>query len=141
MEMVRDTLREAFGLTDGEDEQHGPDISHPPNQVFDLLSARRRRIGLRVVAALDDGETMSQKQFAREIAAVELDSTPEMVASNEYKSVYNALLQFHLEKMVAADVVSWAERAKEVGRASETEDVARLLEEIEACCADYQEPE
>ncbi|MFB6140046.1 MAG: hypothetical protein ABEJ26_06400 [Halosimplex sp.] len=139
--MVRDTIREAIGLSDSDDGPPRPDVALPPNQVLDLLSSRRRRIAVRVTATLDAEEIVGQNEYARQIAAIERGCDPETVTSGEYKSVYNTLLQFHFEKLEAADVVNWSERAKDVGRGPEAADVAHLLSVIEAHCDDYEEPE
>lgn len=139
--MVRDTIRKAISLSDTDDEPPRPDVALPPNQVLDLLSSRRRRIAVRVTATLGDEEIIGQNEYARQIAAIERGCEPEIVTSGEYKSVYNTLLQFHFEKLEAADVVNWNERAKDVARGPEAADVAHLLSLIEAHCEEYEEPE
>lgn len=139
--MVRDTIFEAISLSDTDDEPPRPDVSLPPNQVLNMLSSRRRRIAVRVTATLGDEEIIGQNEYARQIAAIERGCEPEAVTSGKYKSVYNTLLQFHFEKLEAADVVNWNERAKDVARGPEAVDVAHLLSLIEAHCEEYEEPE
>lgn len=73
--------------------------------ALDLLRNERRRLTMREVTALDLGETVTVRDLAHEVAAIEQDTHPDALPWTASKSAYVALLDTHLPKLAAANVV------------------------------------
>lgn len=77
----------------------------PLDVVFDLLSSARRRHV--VYHLLDESETTTLGELARQLAAIETGKPAQAVSSAERKRVYIALYQCHLPKMDDAGVIEF----------------------------------
>lgn len=103
--------------------------------AFDLLRNERRRLTIRKVAELYPGQRIHVRDLAHEIAAVEQDAEPAELSFTESKSAYVALLDSHLPKLAAADVVVVEEddrSRRTVGRGAALEGFVEFLDESEA---------
>jgi len=89
-------------------------------EVFDILSNRRRRYAL---YALADDRTATIGSLAERIAAWENDCPIEEVTSAERKRVYTALQQSHLPKLERTGLVSFDH---ESGRVRPTDTVQEM---------------
>jgi len=74
------------------------------SEVYHALSASRRR---HVIQLLYDAEdrTLSVRNLAREITAIEQGVPINRATGESYRSVYNALTQTHLPTLADADIV------------------------------------
>jgi hypothetical protein len=79
------------------------------NELFDILSNRRRRYALHQLTRVD-GE-VELGPLAEQVAAWENDVAVDEVTSAERKRVYTALQQSHLPKLDEAGVVDFDKRA------------------------------
>lgn len=75
------------------------------DEMYTLLSSRRRRNVLHALAAFGGRSTLSE--LARQLAAWETGKPPEAVTSTERKRTYTALRQTHLGKLAAHGVVAY----------------------------------
>lgn len=101
------------------------DDALPLDIVFDILSNRRRRIILDVLASEDEPTTLGA--LAELIASIENGKPEASLSSKERKRVYICLLQSHLPKMDDADVIDYDEDRKTVGAGDNLESVVRYL--------------
>lgn len=79
------------------------------DEVFEVLSNRRRRYVLHYLQ--QNGERASLSDVAEQVAAWENDTEIEAISSDERKSAYTSLRQFHLPKMAEKAVVEFDPRA------------------------------
>lgn len=86
------------------------------DDVYQLLSNRRRRLVIVRVFVLGSDETVAASTLARQIAAVETESEPETVAGDDYDTVRNGLIQTHLPALADAQIITYDDRAKCVAR-------------------------
>lgn len=91
------------------------------DEIFDLLSARRRRILVLFLEGTD--EEPSLMDLAGQIAAKEMETDPENVTRKQRKRVYVALYQTHIPKLEDAGVIEYDDANKVV----ELTDRAQLL--------------
>ena len=83
-----------------------PEPSEPTeDEVFDVLSSRRRRYALHMIKGRD--EAVELGDVAEQVAAWEYGEDVADVSYDERKRVYTALQQSHLPKMDDAGVVSF----------------------------------
>ncbi|SEW18121.1 hypothetical protein SAMN04487945_1973 [Halobacterium jilantaiense] len=83
-----------------------PEPSEPTeDEVFDVLSSRRRRYALHMLKGRD--EAVELGDVAEQVAAWEYGEDVADVSYDERKRVYTALQQSHLPKMDDAGVVSF----------------------------------
>jgi DNA-binding transcriptional ArsR family regulator len=107
---------------DGDESTGSTDQPSEPTEqeVFDILSNRRRRYALYALA--DDG-TATIGSLAEQIAAWENDCTVADITPAERKRVYTALQQSHLPKLERTGLISFD---RESGRVRPTDTVDRM---------------
>lgn len=98
------------------------------NDIFEVLSNRRRRFTLHYLQHHDGAEI---GDVATQIAAWENDERIEEVASNERKTVYTALQQFHLGKMEEKGVVEFDRRAGTIELTDTADSIDIYLEVVD----------
>ena len=79
------------------------------DDLFEILSNRRRRYVLHLLKNADDGRA-DLSEVAERIAAWEHDTTPEQLSYDQRRSVRTALYQHHAPKMDETGVVEFHER-------------------------------
>lgn len=77
----------------------------PANDVFDVLSNRRRRYALHYSKSHPGPVSLSE--LSRHVAAWEQGADPEALAYEDRKSAHTSLSQFHLPKMHEAGLVEF----------------------------------
>ncbi len=95
---VKTVLESLRGLFKGE-------TSLSPQQIFSVLSNRRRRFVLHYI--LQNGEETTIRKLTEQIAAWESSTDTEYVDSAARKRVYTALQQNHLPKMDEAGIINF----------------------------------
>lgn len=108
------------GDEDTSDEPTDRPTEPTEQEVFDILSNRRRRYAL---YALLNEETATIGSLAEQIAAWENDCTIDEVTSAERKRVYTALQQSHLPKLERNGLISFDQ---ESGRVRPTDTVEQM---------------
>ncbi|MFC4359791.1 hypothetical protein ACFO0N_17740 [Halobium salinum] len=99
-----------------------PDSGATPDEVFDVLSNRRRRYTLHYLGRRS-GEVVEVRDVAEQVAAWENEKPVERVDRAERKRVHTALHQFHLPKLDDHGFVDYDSRR---GRAALGETAAGL---------------
>lgn len=121
----------AFGSPDGP-EVVGMAVSTPDgpsrDETFHLLRNERRRRLLRFLREADPPAAIGD--LATRVAAVENDTTPRLVTSDQRKRVYTALQQVHLPALDEADVVDFDRDRGLVRPTEHTEDVTVYMEVV-----------
>jgi len=107
---------------DSDSSSESTERHHEPTEqeVFDILSNRRRRYALYALAD-DDAATIGS--LAEQIAAWENECTVTDITSAERKRVYTALQQSHLPKLERTGLVSFD---RESGRVRPTDTVEEM---------------
>ena len=99
------------------------------DDAFEMLSNRRRRF---IIHHLQHAEAAtSLSDLAEQVAAWENDTTVGELASDERKTVYTSLQQFHLPKMDETGVVEFDDRAGEVELTDAAEELDIYLEVVD----------
>jgi uncharacterized membrane protein len=98
------------------------------DEIFDLLSHRRRRTMLEILHDAD--EPLALADVAREIAAVEYEVSPEMIPDGEIEQIYLSLYHRHLGKLTAHGVVAFDSVRKTVVATENADQVAPIIEEL-----------
>jgi len=99
------------------------------NEVFELLSNERRRYAIHHVKQSDGPVELGV--LSERVAAWENGKGLEEVSSDERKSVYTSLQQFHLPKMEREGVIEFDDRAGTVQLWQRAEDLDVYLEVVE----------
>lgn len=99
------------------------------DEVFEVLSNRRRRFTLHYLQQNGDGAELGD--VADQVAAWENGKSVREVASDERKTVYTSLQQFHLDKMEEKGVVEFDQRAGRIGLTEEADRLDIYLEVVE----------
>jgi hypothetical protein len=79
------------------------------DDVFEMLSNRRRRYAIHHLKRAEGRVSLSE--LAEQVAAWENETTIKGISSDERKTVYTSLQQFHLPKMEETGVVRYDDRA------------------------------
>lgn len=80
--------------------------------IFEVLSNERRRYILSYLHQQEDG-TVDLRELVTQVTALETETPPEQVRSDDRKSVYVGLRQTHLPKMDTYNIVEYdSDRAK-----------------------------
>lgn len=91
------------------------DIDRPqPVEIYTLLGNQRRLLVIRFLALFEAGVSIEVRQVARIIRSIEGGTSPRLVSTEDYESVYNGLIQTHLPKLAAEGLIKYDERCKEV---------------------------
>jgi hypothetical protein len=99
------------------------------DDVFDVLSNRRRRHLLHYLKAHDD-DTAELSDISSQLAAWEQGTEPERISYADRKNVHTALYQFHLPKMEKVGFVDYDQRAGEVELTETARDLDIYLETV-----------
>jgi hypothetical protein len=99
------------------------------NEVFELLSNERRRYAIHHVKQSDGAVELGA--LSEQVAAWENSGEVSGVSSDERKSVYTSLQQFHLPKMEREGVVEFDDRQGTVELSPRAEDLDVYLEVVE----------
>lgn len=98
--------------------------------IFEVLSNRRRRCVLHYLRRLNDGETTSLAEIASHVAAWENGVDVSEVSYKDRKSVQTSLYQLHLPKLADKDVVEYDQRSNTIKRTAGTQQVDLFLEAV-----------
>lgn len=90
-----------------ESESETTDLSR--NETFEILSNRRRRYAIHYLEQTEGRVPLSD--LAEQVAAWENETTIPAITSDERKTTYTSLQQFHLPKMEEKGVVHYDDRA------------------------------
>ncbi|MFD1600481.1 DUF7344 domain-containing protein [Halobellus rarus] len=85
-----------------------------PVDFFDLLGNRRRLLIIVYLSLFDQEASVEVRHLARIVRGIELGVPPRQVGSKDYESAYNALIQTHLPKLAACDVIEYDDARKTV---------------------------
>lgn len=107
---------------DPTDEIFGVNLS----RGFHLLRAQRRRQVVWCMMYLDTDETITVREVAKQIAAVEQDVSVQAVTNDDYRTVYTNLVQHHLPDLNEADVVEYNRNRQIISPGPNTEALAVL---------------
>ncbi|WP_432419594.1 DUF7344 domain-containing protein [Halobacterium zhouii] len=83
------------------------DVDFDSVAVFSLLGNRRRLLIVGYLSLFEEGTSVEVRHLARVVRGVELGKPPRLVSSNDYESAYNSLIQTHLPKLAAHNVVEY----------------------------------
>ncbi|MFW6384873.1 MAG: DUF7344 domain-containing protein [Halodesulfurarchaeum sp.] len=108
---------------------HGTRRDLSRDEIFDLLSNRRRRYVLRHLK--EKGPTSDLSTLSDDIAARENDVDPKQVTSKQRMRAYTALRQSHLPKMDRSGVVDFDTQSGDVHLTDAASDIDRYLESID----------
>lgn len=95
-------------------------------EVYELLSAPRRCYVLRVLWEAEE-DCLPVRATAKNVAAIEAGIPRSAVSGDAYRNVYNALIQTHLSKLAAANVITYDPDRKLITVGSEYQLLRRLL--------------
>jgi hypothetical protein len=95
-------------------------------EMYALLSAPRRCYVLRVLQEADD-DWLPVRATAKRVASLETGTPRSAISGGVYRNVYNALIQTHLSKLAAADVITYDSDRKLIKIGSEYQVLRRLL--------------
>ena len=109
------TLVRAFKETPETDSENDTDAALSLDETLDLLGHGRRRAIVDQLAKTDRRH-IPVTDLAEEIACAEYGCPPSELTSDQRKRVYIALVQSHLPRLDAADVVTYRSEAKVVTR-------------------------
>lgn len=91
---------------DGHTPPDETDESPDEDDLFDLLSNRRRRYALHYLLQRP-GEQVEMSELARQVAAWELNTEPERLSYEERKRVHTSLYQYHAPKLAETGVAAY----------------------------------
>ena len=101
------------------DSEPSPDTEVTEDELFDVLSNRRRRYAVHLLER--EEQPLRLGPLAEQIAAWENGIEPYAVSSAQRKRVYTALQQIHLPRMDEAGIVDFDDRAGIVEATEATE--------------------
>lgn len=93
---------------------------------FHLLRVERRRYVIWSMASLEEDETITVRELAKQIASVEQDVPIQEVTNKDYRKVYNSLGQGHLSDLHEASVVEYDSDRKTVSPGPNTDVLAMM---------------
>lgn len=102
------------------------DAEFSQDQIFDLLSNRRRRYVLNFLLRVD--RPVSIQELSKELATWEFDVDQEDLTDQQEKRIYVALYQTHIPKLEDAGVIEYDSDA---GLVELTDDAQRLQPYVE----------
>lgn len=122
------------------------DLDIPAGDVFAVLSSRRRRSTIRVLAVLAGGDTEDDPEYleladlARALVKAQLGlRSIEDVPTDEYHRAYTALCQTHLPLLDDVGIVEYYQRPQQLRATERAVEVAQLMELVADRC-DGSEP-
>lgn len=99
-------------------------------EVFDLLSNRRRRHTLHYLRQQKEERPVDLRELSTQLSAWETGTPPEAITHKQRKRVYTALRQTHLPKMDRTGVVDYDAARGVVEPTAELEDVEIYLDVV-----------
>lgn len=102
------------------------DAEFSQDQIFDLLSNRRRRYVLNYLLRVD--RPVSIQELSKELATWEFDVDEDELTDQQEKRIYVALYQTHIPKLEDAGVITYDSDA---GLVELTDDATRLQPYVE----------
>lgn len=102
----------------------------PREDIFDVLSNRRRRYVLHYLKQRNDHEKATLPELANHVAAWEQGIDVSQVGYDDRKSVQTSLYQLHLPKLSDSNLIEYDKRAGEVRGTEFIEDVDFYLETV-----------
>ncbi len=96
--------------------------------LFDLLGNRRRLLVIEYLSLFGRDACVEVRHLARIVRGIELGEPPRQIGSDDYESAYNGLIQTHLPKLAAHDVLKYNDARKTVTRTSRVEQYALLAQ-------------
>lgn len=112
----------------GQDSDSQP-IDASRAEIYEILGNTRRRLAL---LALDEAGTLRLTNLAEHVAAWEYDCQIRELDGAQYKRVYVALRQSHLEPLAEAGLVEVDDRMDEVAPTDATTTVAGAIDDVDA---------
>lgn len=101
-----------------------PHVGVSEDETFEILASSRRRF---VVRYLNEFETASTEEIARQLAAVENNKDPADVSRQEYRNVRIPLVQTHLPRLKEAGVVEYESTQLPIQAGAELETITEHL--------------
>ncbi|MFC6941170.1 hypothetical protein ACFQE8_14540 [Salinirubellus sp. GCM10025818] len=105
-ETVADRAEDHRAAQEGEEEEAAVPGSISNDELFDVLSNRRRRYTLHYLKQNGD-EPVEMGDLSTKVAAWELGIEPEALAYDERKRVHTSLYQYHAPKLDDAGIVNY----------------------------------
>lgn len=118
------------GEIDSEGRDRKAERGLPREQIFDVLSNRRRRYVLHYLKQLDDGQSASLSDVATHVAAWEREESVDGVSYDDRKSVQTSLYQLHLPKLSECGLIDYDRRAGVIERTEKMEAIEVYLEAV-----------
>ena len=98
--------------------------------VFEVLSNRRRRYALHYLKQLEDGEIAELSELSSQVAAWESGVDVDAVTYDDRKSVQTSMYQFHLPKLQEKAVIEYDKRSGEIRRTDAVDTFDLYLETV-----------
>ena len=96
--------------------------------LFDLFGNRRRLLVIEYLSLFGRDACVEVRHLARIVRGIELGEPPRQIDSDDYESAYNGLIQTHLPKLAAHDVLEYNDTRKTVTPTSRVEQYALLAQ-------------
>lgn len=99
-------------------------------EIFEVLSNRRRRYTLHYLKQLDEGSEATLGEIATHVAAWEQGREPSEVAYDDRKSVQTSLYQTHLPKLEEKNLIEYYPDSDRVTRRESADTIDFYLETV-----------
>jgi hypothetical protein len=119
----------SLDVEESADETPARDEAVSTDEVFELLSNKRRRFAIHYLKRTDDHAKLGE--LSEHVAAWETDTPLKEVDSAQRKRVYTSLQSHHLPKLDDQGVVDYDDRAGEVELTDSAADLEMYLEVVE----------
>lgn len=96
--------------------------------LFELLGNRRRLLIIEYLSLFENDASVEVRHLARIVRGIELSEPPRQLSSDDYESAYNGLIQTHLPKLAAHDVLEYDDARKTVTPTPRVEQYALLAQ-------------
>ena len=113
--------------TGGEPNPRGSELSR--NELFDLLSNRRRRFVLHALKRME--EPVELTELSTYVAAWEMEMEPEEIDSEDRRSVHVTLRRTHLPKLDEKNVIQFNESENTIRSADLLDDIEVHIEVLQ----------
>lgn len=95
--------------------------------TLEFLGNQRRMILIGYLSLLNRDSSVEARHLARVIRAIELDTSPRFIDTDDYESAYNALIQTHLPRLENRGLIEYNENRKTVAVRENLDQYALLL--------------
>lgn len=113
------------------DDDQPPEVHVDPDDVYDVLSAERRRLTIEFLAYdIAPHEATDLDALATYVAAREHDVLHDEVTADQRKRAYVNLYQSHLVKLHELDIIEWDRRDGTIRRGRSVEELAAYINHI-----------